>query len=373
MPQEKRVAEVFMLPDDGRFPDALFESIITDLSVSRTDRSMLLRLKSEEPLPDITVHAFEDVLQATLQLNDVKAVFEYPKDESENEDEQEEAKTVDLSLMPDLLKELKRRCPASNGFLNDCTWELDGHKLTLNLTHGGADLLKGICADVTLETILSEAYENRFKVEFAGVVNMDADDTAYADMQKQAEAEARNEARAKAEEKFEEQPHKVVDGIPLYLETAKMIYGKEIRYMPKPIKELKVDDGQVVIWGEVFDVDVIDTRDGRSKIFNFAMTDYTDSYPCKIFARGEAGNALAENLKNGMTVMARGNIIFDTYKHDYLLDVKAMASVRKIERMDNAPRKRVELHLHSNMSMMDAMTDAGELVSRAAKWCPPHP
>ncbi len=104
MPQEKRVAEVFMLPDDGRFPDALFESIITDLSVSRTDRSMLLRLKSEEPLPDITVHAFEDVLQATLQLNDVKAVFEYPKDESENEDEQEEAKTVDLSLMPDLLK-----------------------------------------------------------------------------------------------------------------------------------------------------------------------------------------------------------------------------------------------------------------------------
>ncbi|MBO6153140.1 MAG: hypothetical protein J6O85_02010 [Clostridia bacterium] len=184
MPQEKRVAEVFMLPDDGRFPDALFESIITDLSVSRTDRSMLLRLKSEEPLPDITVHAFEDVLQATLQLNDVKAVFEYPKDESVNEDEQEEAKAVDLTLMPELLKELKRRCPASNGFLNDCTWELDGNKLTLNLTHGGADLLKGICADVTLETILSEAYENRFKVEFAGIVNMDADDTAYTDMQK---------------------------------------------------------------------------------------------------------------------------------------------------------------------------------------------
>ena len=297
MPQEKRVAEVFMLPDDGRFPDALFESIITDLSVSRVDRSMLLRLRSEEPLPDITVHAFEDVLQTTLQLNDVKAVFEFPKEESEDEDEQDEANAVDLSLMPELLKELKRRCPASNGFLNDCTWQLDGNKLTLNLTHGGADLLKGICADVTLETILSEAFENRFKVEFAGVVNMDVDDTAYADMQKQAEAEARKKAKAKAEEKFEEQPHKVVDGIPLYLETAKMIYGKEIRYMPKPIKELKADDGQVVIWGEVFDVDVIDTRDGRNKIFNFAMTDYTDSYPCKIFARGEAGNALSDNLK----------------------------------------------------------------------------
>lgn len=370
MPQYKRVAEVFMLPDDGRFPDALFESFITELSVSRTDRAMLVRLKSEEALPDITVRAFEDVLQATLQLNDVKAVFDFPEVETEPEErvEAEEKPAFDASLMPSILEELKGRCPASNGFLNDCTFELQDNKLVLNLTHGGADLLKGICADVTLETILAEAFGTHYSVEFAGVVNLDVEDNAYSDMQKQAEEDAREKAKAKAEEKFEERPHKIVEGIPLYLETAKIIYGNAIRYMPKPIKELKVDDGQVVIWGDVFDLDIIDTRDGRNKIFNFAMTDYTDSYPCKIFARGDAGKALAENLKNGMTVLARGEVTFDTYKHTYLLDVKAMASVRKIERMDNAPKKRVELHLHSNMSMMDAMTDAGELVSRAAKW-----
>ncbi len=368
MPKEKRVAEVFMLPDDSRFPDALFESVITDLSVSRTDRSMLLRLKSEEALPDITVRAFEDVLQTTLQLNDVKAVFEFPEEEPAEEEGPSPEKAVDLAMLPDCLQELKRRCPAANGFLNDATPVLEGDKLILNLTHGGADLLKGLCADVTLETILSEVFETRLKVEFAGVMNLDAEDNAYQDMQKNAEADARTEARKAKEEAFEEQPHRVEEGLPLYLETATPIYGKGIRYLPKPIKDLKADDGQVVIWGDVFDVDIIDTRDGKNKIFNFALTDYTDSYPCKIFARGEAGNALADKLKNGMTVMARGNVIFDTYKHAYLLDVKAMVSVKKIERMDRAPQKRVELHLHSNMSMMDAMTDAGTLVSRAAKW-----
>ena len=369
MPQEKRVAEVFMLPDDGRFPDALFESVIKDVSVSKADRSMLIRLKSDEALSDLTVHAFEDVLQTTLQLNDVKAVFEFPKDETPEETEEvEEKPSFDLTLMPDCLAELKRRCPATNGFLNDCTWRLEGDRLLLDLTHGGADLLKGLCADVTLETIISEAFGTRLHVEFDGIVNLDAEDSAYAQMQKQAEEEAKTTAKKEAEEKFEEQPHKIVEGIPLYLETAKVIYGKNIRYMPKPVKDLKVDDKNVVIWGDVFDVDVLDTRDGRSKIFNFAMTDYTDSYPCKIFARGEAGNALAEQLKNGMTVMARGNVIYDTYKHTNLLEVHHLASFRKIEREDRAPKKRVELHLHSNMSMMDAMTDAGELVKRAAKW-----
>ena len=359
-----------MLPDDGRFPDALFESVILDLSVSKVDRAMLLRLRAEEVLSDDTVRAFEDVLKTTLRLSDVKAIFEYPEDAAEAVPETlpAEQPVIDPDLLPDCLKELKKRCPASNGFLNDCSWDVDGDTLILKLTHGGADLLKGICADVTLETILSETFGTRTRVEFAGVTAMDAEDSAYRDMQKQAEQDARDQARAKAEEKFEEQPHKVVEGIPLYLETAKLIYGNAIRYMPKPIKELKPDDGQVVIWGDVFDLDILDTRDGKNKIFHFAMTDYTDSYPCKIFARGDAGKGLSENLKNGMTVMARGNIVFDTYKHDYLLEVKSMASVRKIERMDNAPRKRVELHLHSNMSMMDAMTDAGELVKRAAKW-----
>lgn len=359
-----------MLPDDGRFPDALFESRILDLSISKVDRAMLLRLRADEVLSETTVHAFEDVLKTTLRLNDVKAVFDYPEDASEAQPETLPVKSpaIDPERLPECLELLHERCPAANGFLNGCTFELEGDKLVVQLTHGGADLLKGMCADVTLETILSETFGGRTRVEFSGVTAIDAEDQAYQEMQKQAEQDARETAKARAEEKFEERPHRIVEGIPLYLETAKIIYGKEIRYMPKPIRDLKPDDGQVVLWGDVFDVDIIDTRDGRNKIFNFNLTDYTGSYPCKIFARGEAGNALAEHLKNGMTVLARGNVVFDTYKHDYLLDVKNLASVRKIERMDDAPRKRVELHLHSNMSMMDAMTDAGELVKRAAKW-----
>ena len=75
-----------------------------------------------------------------------------------------------------------------------------------------------------------------------------------------------------------------------------------------------------------------------------------------------------ENLKDGKTVLVRGSINMDTYMHTYLINARAVTEIEKIEKQDNAPEKRVELHLHTNMSAMDGMTSAKELVSRAIAW-----
>ncbi len=192
------------------------------------------------------------------------------------------------------------------------------------------------------------------------------------EMQKEAEKESIEEKKQKNAELEEKKPHVVKDGIPLYLETAKMIYGKKIGKDPKPISSVKFDDGQVVIWGDMFCLEIRDTRDKRSKIISFAVTDYTNSYTVKLFSRSDEVKNLCAELekgkKGGMTLVVRGDVIYDNYRKEYVIDAKAIAKIRKIERADNAPEKRVELHMHSKMSMMDGMSDAGTLVKRAAKW-----
>ena len=59
---------------------------------------------------------------------------------------------------------------------------------------------------------------------------------------------------------------------------------------------------------------------------------------------------------------------YDSFKGDYIIEPKAISTVEVIEKEDNAPEKRVELHLHTNMSQMDGMTPPKKLVERAIRW-----
>lgn len=189
-----------------------------------------------------------------------------------------------------------------------------------------------------------------------------------AEMQREADKKSYDEKMKKIEEEEEAKPHHIEPGIPLYLETAKIIFGNKIGKMPKKISDIHFDDGRVAVWGDVFGLDIRDTRDKRSKIINFNIKDDTGAYPVKLFQPASAVANLCDKLKDGITVIILGDIIYDNYKREYVLDAKAIANVKKIIRTDDAPEKRVELHLHSNMSMMDGMTDAGKLVARAAAW-----
>ena len=156
--------------------------------------------------------------------------------------------------------------------------------------------------------------------------------------------------------------------MPISITNAKPLFGTLVKGKPKPIKECLPEDGEVVVWGDVFSLETRESKDGRYSIINFNITDYTSSYPVKVFGEKKKCEDLVENLKDGKTVLVRGAINMDTYMHTYLITARAVTEIEKIEKQDNAPEKRVELHLHTNMSAMDGMTSAKELVSRAIAW-----
>ncbi len=161
---------------------------------------------------------------------------------------------------------------------------------------------------------------------------------------------------------------KTYDDLPISITNAKPLFGTLVKGKPKPIKECLPEDGEVVVWGDVFSLETRESKDGRYSIINFNITDYTSSYPVKVFGERKKCEELVANLKDGKSVLVRGAINMDTYMHTYLINARAVTEIEKIEKQDNAPEKRVELHLHTNMSAMDGMTSAKELVSRAIAW-----
>jgi DNA polymerase-3 subunit alpha (Gram-positive type) len=98
----------------------------------------------------------------------------------------------------------------------------------------------------------------------------------------------------------------------------------------------------------------------------FAVTDYTGSINVKFFE--EPGENSCAALQNGGTVLIKGRVGIDGYEKEPVFTANDITVVKKQEKGDDAPEKRVELHLHTNMSQLDAITPPEKLVRRAYEW-----
>ncbi|MEI6579736.1 MAG: PolC-type DNA polymerase III, partial [Eubacteriales bacterium] len=126
--------------------------------------------------------------------------------------------------------------------------------------------------------------------------------------------------------------------------------------------------GSVVVWGEVFSYSEKTTRDGKKIIILFNITDYTGSYAVKVFSDLEACLSLKKKLKDGVAVIVKGGITTDKFIKGYHILASNIMLVDLIKETDEAEEKRVELHLHTNMSAFDGIATADKLVKRAAAW-----
>ena len=145
------------------------------------------------------------------------------------------------------------------------------------------------------------------------------------------------------------------------------IYGRNISIEAIPIKEVNETSGYVAVLGEVFKVDTMETKTGKI-ILTFFITDYTDSITVKCFLKPQEKGEVLDNIKKGLYCKVRGEAVYDTYAREVVIMGRDILRMKKLERMDGATEKRVELHCHTTMSAMDGTTPVGKIIERAAKW-----
>ncbi|MDH6363045.1 DNA polymerase-3 subunit alpha (Gram-positive type) [Enterococcus sp. PF1-24] len=136
-----------------------------------------------------------------------------------------------------------------------------------------------------------------------------------------------------------------------------------------PMSEIIEEERRVTIEGMVFSKEIRELKSKR-KLLIMKVTDYTSSFSIKKFSNGDDDEAAFEAINTGDWLKVRGSVQEDTFMRDLVMNANDITEVKKAPRKDYAPEgeKRVELHLHSNMSTMDATNNIGDLVAQAGKW-----
>ena len=328
-----------------KYRDMLKDTNFTDLEINKDIMSMKALLY---------VDAFQNIMCLKAVANEIKAALRFKSVEFEYVLPPE---ALTESCFPMLLKVMRVNVPQTNGFLENIDTSFTGDTFTVNFLKSGRDICTNAGADKFLEEYIKTHFNRDITVEFIG---QDCNEEDF--LRKQQEIDSSNKS-VRPQAQYENFPD-----VPLDFNSVKTIIGNFKYQKPKAMEDVTYEDGQVFVWGDVFKYEKRETKDGKRYIIEFNITDNTGSFGCKFFDTKEQLEYLDSQLKDGVTVLVRGVLGYDDYKKDFVIRPNCVSTINKVDFVDEAEEKRVELHLHTNMSAMDAMSSAKSIVKRAMKW-----
>lgn len=285
------------------------------------------------------------------------------------------------------------------------TIEINQNKITVNMKIKGADFLRARKLDRELERVIKNLFSYNYKIEFIERIN-EADEKKLEEkiefskkqaiekaLEHMAIGEQIAETRSKKEKESNNKKNKVknnkeennnlppIPPMPLEepilvepKEDTPIIYGRSINIKTNIIKiiDISPEDDMAAISGEILSgtLEEKELKSGKFLI-SFNVYDGTSTISCKIFVKPEEKQKIVGKLKGAKGVKLEGKSGISNFTHEMEIlanTVIETEGIKKHVRQDLAEVKRVELHMHTQMSQMDAMTSATDLIKRAMKW-----
>lgn len=146
-----------------------------------------------------------------------------------------------------------------------------------------------------------------------------------------------------------------------------LFYGTDLFAQKKNICDIDINQKTVLVEGRIFDTSEVETNHGKI-IYTIYLTDNTSAISAKLYLNDLNRDKIMENTKKSSWVIIKGDIKKNYYTNDLELNVTAIKKSKEVERMDESEEKRVELHLHTNMSAMDSVLPVKDAINQAIKW-----
>lgn len=371
----KTLGEVFDSQFGIKLPQQISQGELTQLNINKQARLITLAVNFNGLVERNTLFDTEKLLTKTLAYHTVIKPH-FPTE------------LFSADYFPQLYAAVRRDIPSINGTLNNAEVRFENNTLTINLLNGGKTLLDSKGFDKALIKLVSEEFNLYISVNYTGTFEVEENSEEYKAAIQDAQEKINRENLQKAAEFYQEEvetaekrEEKHAENTTVEIEvregkfatpqiiqsSIRPLYGRSIRGKMIPISSISGDSGRIVVWGDVFDIEKKVTKSGDKNIFTIDITDYTGSTTAKVF-NSIKESAVIDNIKKGDTIVVQGDVEYDKYAGELVVNARSIGTAQKVKVVDNAEKKRVELHMHTNMSQMDAVTSAGDLVNRAYQW-----
>lgn len=381
---KKKIRDVFKDFTTESF--ALYNSLITSINIFKKSGKLETSIEAEKQIKIKDLEKFEIYLENRFQLKNVLIRIKYlEKFETNIEKEWE-----------DIISYISRKHPLTKALLRGSKIEVEGSNVNVNLAFKGKALLDGKNFNIVLSELIKNIYGENYKIQFVEniseeklkeyqahlesleeqVVNIAKAEMVEAAESKKSEKKVSNAANENNNSTNVEQGvAKPVESNNEKAEedtTNPVIYGR-VGKMSDPlvkVADLTIDSGKVMIDGEILATETRELKSGKI-LAMFNLFDGSSTITCKVFLEAEKSKAILKRMNSAKGVKVIGTAQFDPFAKELGVIANAIVEsngIKREVRQDNSQEKRVELHMHTQMSQMDAMTSAEDLLKRAVKW-----
>ncbi|MDP4110005.1 MAG: PolC-type DNA polymerase III, partial [Bacillota bacterium] len=147
-----------------------------------------------------------------------------------------------------------------------------------------------------------------------------------------------------------------------------LVFGRIYEDSPITMDCVSLESGKITVCGDIFYITTHELNNRDATVFSFDVTDYKSSVRVIKVFDNDVFSSVSDRLSVGDYVMIQGHVAYSNFEKDIIVTPTGIAKMKKKIREDTAEKKRVELHMHTNMSTMDGLSSAASLVKRAAKW-----
>ena len=338
------------------------ETTVLSLTIHRKEREIVTEIAADEVIPPLYWEKLRKEMMQ--QLPGVKEVHIFPKYQLMDK----EPKAVLADFWDTIRSHVAAQSKVCSGVISDAEWDYQDGKMQIFVKHNMAYYLSQKKLDDAVAKLVQEETGLAMSVQFKNVQSSE-EDRARMEQEQRTKTEELLQQIASATQAAEQAKVSAEVGAVNEAVSRGILFGKEFTGTPVKIVDTKIPGESVIVEGNIFNIEPREIK-GEKYIVSFDITDKSDSTTVKFFVkRSVFDNELKDKIKKDAYLRVQGEVQFDKYAKEINIMAKAiMTAQAPPPRMDTAEEKRVELHLHTQMSSMDGVTPVKTYIKRAIEW-----